>query len=58
MTRTVEYEGGTVVSSLLEKQIRVEGEPSLTENTHNIAKDRKNVHILTTFDKMTPTAQI
>ncbi len=58
MTRTVEYEGGTVVSSLLEKQILVEGEPSLTEKTHNIAKDRTNVHILTTFDKMTPTAQI
>ena len=58
MTRTVEYEGGTVVSSLLEKQIRVEGEPSLTEKTHNIAKDRKNMHILITFDKMTPTTQI
>ena len=57
-TQTIEYEGRTFVSSLLEKQIQVEGEPTLTQKTHNIANGIKNMHILITFGKMTPTTQI
>ena len=58
ITRIFEYEGRTFVSSLLENQIQVEGEPILTQKTRNIAKDRKNINFLTTFGKNTPTTQI